>query len=217
MDRMHMACMQQLNHVYPDIATVGVPDCPYIDQAKSIIATRHMDDSDVVVIIDHDMIFEPEAVMMIATAAHEKQAVVGAAYSARGGTGQQIAFIDPPVTFFEGGGLVEVTAMAGGFIAIPVSVLERLVERNDMETAQTVMDFMAYPFFHCIVMNQKWWGEDLSFCLRCRDAGIGLYIDTRPRIGHKGSYVYMLEDALIKVPTLKTMSISKSGMLEEES
>jgi hypothetical protein len=211
-DKEHFACVMRLGqaNVAPHVLDIhAVQDCAYIDQAKSILATKALDlEFDVVLIIDHDMIFEVEDVIQVCQEAVDRSAVVGAAYGARKRNAERpVAYIAPPVTFFEGGSVVPATIVAGGFVAIPTSVLARLVERNDMEKVQTTFDFMAYPFFQCIVMNEKWWGEDISFCMRAREAGIGLFIDTRLRIGHKGSYVYQLEDAVYSVPMLKSLII----------
>ncbi len=218
-DKEHMNCMGRLNEAYPDIVTAQVNDCPYIDQAKSIIATKHMEDSDVVVIVDHDMIFEPEAVVQVAESALERRAIVGAAYAARmRGAKRPMAFVEKPVVFFEGGDVVPATIVAGGFLAIPTSCLRTILINqgwdDDKGKAETTLGFKAYPFFHCMVKNELWWGEDVSFCLRAREAGVGLFIDTRVRVGHKGSYVYHLEDSVFSVPRGRSMRINENGEAE---
>jgi len=39
-------------------------------------------------------------------------------------------------------------------------------------------------------------GEDWSFCLRARELGFKIYVDTSIPVGHKGSYFYTVEDYL---------------------
>jgi hypothetical protein len=225
-DKEHFQCVMDLSNAYPDIILGSVQDCPYIDQAKSILATKYMDTCDVIVIIDHDMIFKPETVIQIAESAMEKQGVVGAAYGARmRGAKRPLAFIELPVTFFEGGSVVPASTIAGGFMAIPTQLLRDMVDALGLRKAQTCLDFDAYPFFHCIVDQEtgKWWGEDMSFCRRvvqtiAPDAGDltgkpcpGLYIDTRIRVGHKGSYVYHIEDGLMSVPREASVRIEEKN------
>lgn len=209
-DRDFFQCVAKLNETHPEIKTVGVYDCSYIDQAKSTLATKHMDDSDVVIIVDHDMIFEPDAIVTLAESAMEADAVVGAAYCTRSqGQGTIAGFADPPVTFFRGGGRVLATALAGGFLAIPTRVLKSMAAGMDL--CQTSQNAMAYPFFACKVdmANGKWWGEDLSFCWRLDEMGEEKFIDTRIRVGHKGKYIFHIEDALISVPRMDTLPIGE--------
>lgn len=209
-DKEHMHCVMRLNQELPEIRTTAVEDCPYIDQAKSIIATKYMDDCDVIVIVDHDMIFEPGAVKMVAESAMEMGSVVGAAYGARKRAADRpVAFCKLPVTFFEGGSIVEASTVAGGFMAIPTELLRDMVPELYMAKAQTSFDFMAYPFFHCIVEDGKWWGEDISFCRRVHQLAVKTYIDTRIRVGHKGSYVYHVEDGVYSVPRVKSLEITE--------
>jgi hypothetical protein len=211
-DKEHMHCVMRLNNAYPEVRTTAVEDCSYIDQAKSIIATKHMDDSDVVIVVDHDMIFEPDSILDIAESAMEKGTVVGAAYGARKRAADRpVAFCKLPVTFFEGGDIVEASVVAGGFMAIPTSMLRDMARFHCMTKAQTSLDFMAYPFFHCIVQDDKWWGEDISFCRRVHAMGLKTYIDTRIRVGHKGSYVYQVEDGIYSVPRVKSLRIEEKG------
>lgn len=214
LDREFEACVAMLNHEHPDVRTVGVFDCSYIDQAKSVIATKHMDDSDVVIIVDHDMIFEPKAIIDLAASAVEADAVVGAAYCTRAhseGHGRIAGYAAPPMTFFGGGGLVPATALAGGFLALPCSVLHRLLNAFNWPLFETSQTAMAYPFFACMQTMEegvgKWWGEDLSFCKRLDQIGEKKFLDTRIRVGHKGRYIYHIEDAIMAVPRMKSFEI----------
>ncbi len=50
-------------------------------------------------------------------------------------------------------------------------------------------------------------GEDISFFSRVRSAGFLPLVDTRPRIVHKGSYRYMLEDVQVVVPRAESLTL----------
>lgn len=59
-----------------------------------------------------------------------------------------------------------------------------------MEAAMTVLDrFGMMPF-----MPVGGFGEDLSFCLRAREAGLKLYCDSRVRCGHVGNVIFNEEN-----------------------
>lgn len=214
LDREFQLSIARLNEQFPEVRTVGVFDCSYIDQAKSLILTKHMHGADVVCVVDHDMIFEPQAIIDLAESAMEADAVVGAAYCTRAhdhGTAVVLAKLDPPVTFFEGGQRVRVSALGGGFMAYPTRVLRDVVKKLGLELMMTVLDSEAYPFFHTIAKDGKWWGEDLSFCQRLEEAGEKLWLDTRIRVGHKGKYIYHLEDGVMSVPRFKSLEIPEKG------
>jgi hypothetical protein len=63
-----------------------------------------------------------------------------------------------------------------------------------------ISDADVVPFFSLLQLAGVYYGEDVSFCLRCHDAGIPVQIDTRVRVYHKGSYCYGLEDCGMVVP-----------------
>lgn len=55
-----------------------------------------------------------------------------------------------------------------------------------MDAVQTVMDrFGLWPF-----MPAAGFGEDMSFCMRAREAGVQIWCDSRIRVGHVGYYTY---------------------------
>lgn len=56
------------------------------------------------------------------------------------------------------------------------------------------------PFFSLLQRAGYYYGEDISFCVRSHLAGIGVNLDTRIRVYHKGSYCYGLEDVGMEVP-----------------
>jgi hypothetical protein len=56
--------------------------------------------------------------------------------------------------------------------------------------------------------DHEWYsGEDISFFHRVAEAGHKLLVDTRPRLWHKGSYRYGLEDRQVAVPRARTLHL----------
>lgn len=58
-------------------------------------------------------------------------------------------------------------------------------------------------------MSGDWYsGEDISFWHRVRRAGYQVLCDTRPRLAHKGTYRYGLEDVQVVVPRVATLDLT---------
>ena len=83
---------------------------------------------------------------------------------------------------------------------------EKLVNRGMFEPGD--QRSRALLFEAAREMSGDWYsGEDISFWHRVRRAGFKVLCDTRPRLGHKGSYVYGLEDVQIVVPRAESLKI----------
>lgn len=67
------------------------------------------------------------------------------------------------------------------------------------------------PFFSLLQREGAYYGEDVSFCLRAKDAGVGVFMDSRVRVAHKGTYAYELEDCGFVVPILKRLDGVMTG------
>lgn len=201
----HLQCVQAV--MESGFADINQFFCgPPIDAVRSIQATEHMHSHDVLLFIDHDSIFTVDDVRLVTQTAFEEQAVVGAAYSGRAPMAPIIGKpAKTPVTFFDGGSLVPATRLGCGFMAIPSPVLELMVRQHDMDLLEVSAGKQCYPFFASELTASHWYGEDISFCRRVLEQGSRLLLDTRIRIGHKGSYVYQIEDCFAKVAQLKTL------------
>ncbi len=200
----HLGCVMDLMRSDLDVDIDQFFAGPPIDAVRSIQATKFMDSHDVIVFIDHDTIFRAEDVGAIAGSAYLHQAVVGAAYSGRAPGSAIIGCpVDPRAKFFEGGGLVPAKFMGCGFMAIHTSVLRDMKQRFSMGLVDVSAGKRCYPFFASEIRSGRWYGEDVSFCRRVPSDK--LYIDTRIRVGHKGSYVYQLEDCFAAVAQQQTL------------
>lgn len=73
--------------------------------------------------------------------------------------------------------IFEVAAFGFGCVMMTVDAAQRITDQFGM------MPFMPAAGF----------GEDLSFCMRARKAGIKLWCDSRVRLGHIGLKIYMGE------------------------
>ena len=231
-DPMHDRCMHAI-HQHPYVGEVKeLSGCAYIEMGRSLLATILMDSSyDGLLMIDHDMLFEPEEVTRVIDSAERLQGIVGGAYSMRSPGAAMIGAIDTAslpegerVKFFEGGKVYPATYLGMGFTAIPRAVLEKMAARPDtcglegvpnptpptrVETG--VFKQQIFPFFSLLVEGGKWFGEDISFCIRAHKAGIPIGLDSRIRLHHRGMYDYGLEDCGIIVPFARSLE----GIIKE--
>jgi len=177
---------------------------PYIDQARCVLAERALARPGVQVVffIDHDMIFDIDDVERIANEALMRDAVVSGLYLTRRVKGTAVVRLDPmpeKISCFKAGGLYPCSCLPGGFTAIPRRVLEEMpiksarlgdgVTRVRLWFYNEV--FLAEPEDDT---SSLWLGEDTSFSRRVREAGFQMFVDTRPRIFHKGTHKFALED-----------------------
>src|SRR4029077_15279071 len=74
-----------------------------------------------------------------------------------------------------------------------LSQLEQALAQHALPRLKSgISDPPVVPFFSMLQLKDIYYGEDVSFCLRCHDAEIPIQIDTRVRVYHKGSYCYGL-------------------------
>jgi len=178
---------------------------PYIDQARCYLAERALRlGVDVVFFIDHDMIFDIADIERMAEEALLRNAVVSGLYLTRRVMGTAVVRPDPmpeKILCFKRGGLYPCSALPGGFTAIPRRVLEELpIKSAVLGDAKTRVRLWFFNDVFWVKDEESgeergyWMGEDMAFSRRVRDAGFEMFVDTRPRIYHKGSHKFALED-----------------------
>lgn len=84
--------------------------------------------------------------------------------------------------------------------ALLAELLPELRDEDLPRLKTGISDAPVVPFFSLLQRNGFYFGEDVSFCVRSHLAGIGVNLDTRIRVYHKGAYCYGLEDVGMEVP-----------------
>jgi hypothetical protein len=172
--------------------------CAYVDMARAALATGALEgtDAEVVMWIDHDILFNPSDVeKMVDHLIASDYDVLGSPYPMKSPKGGMIGITLPgveEVEFFRPG-LVDAAALGMGFTAVKRSCFERLAETLPYPHCSAV-GRKVWPFFSHIIDENMYLGEDYSFCARVRKLGMRIGIDLEPRLIHKGSYGYTLED-----------------------
>jgi hypothetical protein len=166
-----------------------------IDRSRSIQATQFLEsDSDVLLFLDDDILYNLEEVPRIINDAIEKQSVVCGPYSKKD-EGGQIACVSlktEDIPMGPCGNLMEICWGATGFMAISRNVIETLA--SGMRKAK-VGDLLIYPLFlpflHEVNGDLILLSEDYAFCQRAKEKGFKIWMDTRCQIGHLGNKIYV--------------------------
>ncbi len=79
-------------------------------------------------------------------------------------------------------------------------LVPELREEDLQRLSSGISDAPVIPFFSLLRERKYYYGEDVSFCVRCHQADLPIALDTRLRVYHKGSYCYGIEDVGMEVP-----------------
>lgn len=210
-DRDHLRCKRELENL--QVTILETENCPYIDMARSALvemANQIMSDWQLMVWIDHDIIFQAEDVVRLAEhCADSEYDILAALYSMRrpkfttiGRPAQHVKTAE-----FYRPGLIDADFCGMGFTATKRHVFERLAATLPKLECPTV-GRSIYPFFSHAIDQGAYLGEDISFCYRAQALGMRIGIDTEPRLYHRGQYDYALEDVEIAVPDYPTLHIN---------
>lgn len=197
----HSDCMNALR-LNLGVEVMELRGCIYIALARSVLATAALDHgADVVVFIDHDIIFDPNDVLVIADEARDCKGIVAAPYSMRRMGAGVVAGLTPDtgeITFGKGGGLYPVSWNLGmGFTAIHREVFDKVAFALSLETTRTLFG-PCVPYFEQIKLDGFWHLEDASFCYKAHTAGVPCFTDTRINILHRGTHDFRIADAAKK-------------------
>jgi hypothetical protein len=170
--------------------------------------------------IDSDMDFDPAAVEQLRS---HNLPIVSGIYAKKGVRALASALLpgNGPITFGDGGGLLEIRYAAAGFLLTRCDVYLEMRRQLALPTCNHQFGKPLVPFFMPMVIEgdkstptnpQHWYlADDYAFCHRARSAGFRIFADTTLRVGHVGRYVYGWEDAGISPQRFKTFHFHLSN------
>lgn len=178
-----------------------------IDRLRSMTVSdwHHRSQHDVLLMIDHDTTWEAGDIERICRSALETRGVVGGMVPKRG-KGMGLAGFPAQRIHPEPGSdsLLPATYVGGAFMAIHRDAITAIVEKHKMRECvgfSGVAHF--YPLFLPFTIESKaapgmleYLSEDYAFCVRAITAGVPVYLDQKPILGHVGEHRFSQEEAL---------------------
>lgn len=205
----HRQCIDELKA--RGIKVLDLQDQPYLDIGRSVLCHEAMlqfPNAKALVFVDHDMIFTANDLIGMAERCLKNDLdVTTVCYSMRRpGSILSCAPLVPKKIRFYTPGFEPARFVAMGFTCIQTRVFKRLDESMPLlYCTSSRKDFR--PYFERYIKDQTYYPDDIGFSFRVRDLGFKLWIDTEPRIFHRGQYDYAIEDAGIIVPNCEYMDI----------
>ena len=193
---------------WPELQFAWAGNHALIEQSRSIVATQFLEggggvpEGDVLVMVDHDISWEPGDVYNIAHQARKLGGIVSGVYPMRGfGMGVPIrASLSPEGVEHIAGSQKNVVTMAdmvpAGFLAINKEVLFKIAEQEPRLKPKFNAEEGFIPFFHTLILNDELLSEDWAFCVRVKNAGFPIWADFGPTLRHTGEYEFKLEDGV---------------------
>lgn len=151
--------------------------------------------------IDSDIDFNPDDVEKIRS---HNLPIVGASYPMKGWPIMTFNPINEKEITFDKtkGGLIEVKALATGFLFIKDEVFHSIKEKLNLPVCNTSFSAETIPFFQPQIWeengNSYYLGEDFSFCYNASKCGYKIILDSTIKLGHIGKYTYEWEDVVNK-------------------
>lgn len=139
---------------------------------------------DVMLMVDHNVSWEPGSLSHIARKALEHRAVVGGVCPIGAlGKGIGVRLNEGEELEFGADRLIQAVYVSGGFMAIPREVLEAITPTLPW------IDEGYTPFFMPMVVDGEYLSEDWALCERAREAGYDVLADMVPNLNHEGAWV----------------------------
>lgn len=157
---------------------------PYIQENRNtIVARAKIMGYDSILFVDHDMVFEPEAVEQLIS---RDKDIVGAPFA--------VKFLptDPFYAVKKSdhlGAKIWEEREEGLFACAGIGTALILIKTS-------VFDKVPQPWFEIRYDNKGVleWGEDLWFCKKARDAGFDIFCDTKVKVGHVGDFEFRINE-----------------------
>jgi hypothetical protein len=149
--------------------------------------------------IDSDIDFNPDDVEKIRS---YNLPIVGAAYPMKGWPIMTFNPINEKEITFDKikGKLIEVKALATGFLFIKAEVFHTMKEKLNLPVCNTSFSAETIPFFQPQIWeengNNYYLGEDFSFCYNASKCGYKIILDSTIKLGHIGKYTYEWKDVI---------------------
>lgn len=175
-----------------EIMYVRVGDDALISRSRSRIASKFLDDtdSDVLVMVDHDIAWQAGDLLDLAAVAVREQAVVAGLYACRAlGAGVSSRLPNGTHVTIGEDRLIDADYVAAGFTAYPRAVLARVQAPEFGVRAES-----CRAYFMPMVVDGEYLSEDWAASSRVREASMRTLVWTKPVLRHFGLHGFTVTD-----------------------
>ena len=172
-----------------------------IGRSRSILASQFLqeDNSDLLIFVDGDILFEPSDVTKIIESVDEEHLIIGGGYLVS--SGEFLALRPWDGMPVPDGTIQEIEYISTGFLGISRKALNQIQEKLGLPVLHKGLPRECYPFFESGVdltgRHDFYVSEDWDFCDKARDAGLKIYWHSGVMVGH-------LKTALLRYTDAKT-------------
>lgn len=213
----HFSCVLRLLR-HPNVVFDYQANDALLDRARAKSLTRFLldSDADVWLTIDGDIVFDDAHAQEICEQAMTHDVVCGQ-YVTRSRARcfpTSLQLDDVPVEYAGDPTPIPIKWAATGFLAIHRRVVEKLVQRPDVELCHPTEHWRFYsnlftPFAVPGPSGPIYLSEDYALCERIRDEGFQIHVNPSVRILHVGQYAFSLEDAVYPPPDQMAMQFTR--------
>jgi hypothetical protein len=187
---------------WPDLNIIWAGNDADIGRTRSMIATDFVENGTepVLVMIDHDVDWQPDDLARIVEKAQEVKGIVAGVYAKRQ-FHARLPFETMKDESYEipSDRLLDCRYVSAGFMAIAREAIWEGMW----------LDHGFHPYFLPIIIRNEWLSEDWSFCHRVRQMGHSVYADLLPVLGHTGDYTFRPIDAVSLPPIQEPILITE--------
>jgi hypothetical protein len=173
---------------------------------------------EVMIMIDHDLTWQPGAIEHLARAAYASRSIVGGAVSLKAmGSGIASRFCTPGTYEIGTDQLVPATYVGAAFMAFHRDVLVKMVNSGQIHLLHDnwwtffLQEVRRHPEHRAAY---EYLSEDWAFCARALDLGLPVYVDLFPVIGHLGQYQYTVVTSQLQDPQQEHVEKQQRARLE---
>jgi hypothetical protein len=169
-----------------------------IDQARCYMISEAMNnfpEKDVFIFIDSDISFTAADLQKLSDDCNRTKEIVSGCYVLKtDNTNRIVANIDSTQPIDRSDGLIPCSRIGMGFAAIHRLAIERI--RLNMDTCNLPRSTgmtVLHPLFIPMIHNGDYLGEDYAFCVRAKEAGVNIWLDSNILLTHWGVKGYQLQ------------------------
>lgn len=170
--------------------TIYLSNSACIDQARCLLVEKGLQtDKDIFVFVDSDISFTKDDLSRLIKNCEDTEEIVSGLYVSKRGNNKAVMTVlpDGKTVTERADGLLPVFGVGMGFCAIHRIAFKKIasiLERVKLPTGEEFEDI--YPFFIPMIYDGYYMGEDYSFCIRAKNAGVTVHFNPFIQVTHWG-------------------------------